>query len=129
MRTGGDKASPLHGSMAKGPRRYNGSAMSRFLKRLLLMLATLGAGALAYTLMRAEGERALRRVRRGAEPLPPLEPSQSPRKPAAEPESARAEAAPAAEPAEPVRCVALKADGARCSRDAQPGSEYCWQHA
>lgn len=105
--------------------------MSRFLKRLLLMLTTLGAGAFVYTLMRAEGERVLRRVRRGSEPLPPLEPSRAPRKPAAEPEQARAEAPPAAqsETAEPARCAAIKADGTRCSRDAQPGSQHCWQHA
>ncbi len=81
--------------------------MGRLLKRLLLVLATLGAGAFLYTLMRAEGERALRRVRRGTEPLPPVEPQ------------AR----------EPDRCTALKADGARCSREAQPGSQHCWQHA
>lgn len=105
--------------------------MDRLLKRLLLMLATLGAGALAYTLMRAEGERALRRTRRSAQPLPPLEPSHTPRKPAAEPEQARAEAPPAAAPqdGQPDRCTALKADGARCSREAQAGSQYCWQHA
>ena len=105
--------------------------MGRFLKRLLLMLATLSAGAFVYTLMRAEGERALRRGRRGTEPLPPLEPSYAARKPAAEPEPARTDTAPAAEPqaGQPGRCIAVKADGTRCSRDAQEGSRYCWQHA
>lgn len=26
------------------------------------------------------------------------------------------------------RCAATTGSGARCSRDAEPGSRYCWQH-
>jgi len=73
--------------------------MKRICKRLLLLLATLGAGALAYALMRSEGERVLRRV----------------------------EEEPAAPP-EPGRCIAITSSGRGCERQAQPGSQYCWQH-
>jgi hypothetical protein len=41
------------------------------IKRLLWMLATLGAGALAYALLRAEGERVLRRPEREPAAGPP----------------------------------------------------------
>lgn len=110
--------------------------MSRILKRFLLLIATLGAGALVYNLMRAEGERALRRVRHGSRPLPPLEPSRTARKPAPVPDHAPADPAPpAAEVArleakvtEPGRCAALKKSGERCAREAQPDSDFCWQH-
>lgn len=38
------------------------------------------------------------------------------------------EAAP--EPtAEPPRCAAVTQSGTRCSREPEPGSAYCWQHA
>jgi hypothetical protein len=84
--------------------------MKRICKRLLLLLATLGAGALAYTLMRSEGERVLRRV----EEEPPAAPPPGPR--------------PQAAAAEPARCIAITSSGERCERQAQPGSQYCWQH-
>ena len=29
---------------------------------------------------------------------------------------------------EPVQCAAETKDGSQCSRNAEPGSEYCWQH-
>lgn len=29
----------------------------------------------------------------------------------------------------PGQCKAITATGNRCSRNAQPGSDYCWQHA
>ncbi len=110
--------------------------MSRILKRFLLLLTTLGAGALIYNLMRAEGERALLRARRGPRPLPPLEPSGTARKPAPVPDHAPADPAPpAAEAAriqakvtEPGRCAAIKKSGERCTREAQPDSDFCWQH-
>jgi hypothetical protein len=110
--------------------------MPRFIKRLLLFVATLGAGAQVYNLMRAEGERALRRMRREPRPLPPLEPSRAARKPAPVPDHAPADPAPpaaeaartAAKVTEPDRCVATKKSGERCSRETQPGSQYCWQH-
>jgi hypothetical protein len=28
----------------------------------------------------------------------------------------------------PGRCLAETRSGGRCSRDAEPGSDYCWQH-
>lgn len=113
--------------------------MPRFIKKLLLFLATLGAAAATYKLMRAEGERALLKSRRGSRPLPPLEPSRAARKPAPVPDHAPADPAPPAaeaarteakvtEPTEMGRCAATKKSGERCSREAQPGSEYCWQH-
>jgi hypothetical protein len=103
--------------------------MRRFIKRLLLLLATLGTAAATYKLMRAEGERALLKSRRGSRPLPPLEPSRTARKPAPVPDHAPAAPAPPAAEVEPARCAAIKKNGERCARDAQPGSEYCWQHA
>lgn len=114
--------------------RYNRSIMGRFLKRFLLMLATLGAGALTYKLMRAEGERALASARRTGGRLPPLEPSSAPRKSGPDPERARASAAPATdarafEAAQAERCAGRTKSGSRCSREAQPDSRYCWQHA
>lgn len=111
--------------------------MRRFVKRLLMIATTLGLGALVYNLMRAEGERVLRRAHRGPAGLPPLEPSEAPRRPAATPEEARAAAEPAAAaraaPAasrvdEPARCIGVKKSGERCLREAQTGSAYCWQH-
>jgi len=87
-----------------------GRVMKRLCKRLLLLLATLGAGALAYALMRSEGERVLREVE-GSQPAAP-------------PPRPRSKAA-----AEPGRCVAVTTSGKRCAREALPGSDYCWQHA
>lgn len=31
-------------------------------------------------------------------------------------------------PAAAVRCAGHTKDGARCSRNAEPGSRFCWQH-
>jgi hypothetical protein len=31
--------------------------------------------------------------------------------------------------AEPARCAAVTQSGNRCSRETEPGSAYCWQHA
>jgi hypothetical protein len=83
--------------------------MMSILKRLLLILATLGFGALAYALLRAEGERALRPATGGPRQEPPGAPPPAP-----------VEA--------PRRCAAVTASGKRCARETQPGSEYCWQH-
>jgi hypothetical protein len=84
------------------------------IKRLLWMLATLGAGALAYALLRAEGERILRR--------PEREPAAGP------PPEAPAVAAGGAAETGPRRCAAVTASGKPCGREPQPGSAYCWQH-
>jgi len=35
----------------------------------------------------------------------------------------------AAAAAQPQRCVATTRSGSRCTRDAEPGSDRCWQHA
>lgn len=89
--------------------------MKRICKRLLLILATLGLGAVAYSLLRAEGERALSgsdETGAGAAGEPPPEP---------------AKPAEAAEK-EPRRCTAKTSSGRRCAREALPGSQYCWQH-
>ena len=76
--------------------------MMRILKRLLLILTTLGFGALAYALLRAEGERALRPAGGGG---PREEPPGAPQpRPAPEPVAA------------PRRCVAVTASGKRCVR-------------
>jgi hypothetical protein len=87
--------------------------MMRILKRLLLILATLGFGALAYALLRAEGERALRPATGGPREEPPGAP-----RPAPQPGPVEA----------PRRCAAVTASGKPCAREVQPGSEYCWQH-
>jgi hypothetical protein len=88
--------------------------MKRICKRLLLLLATLGAGALAYALLRAEGERVLRRPER--EPAA----GAAPKEPAG--------AAGGAAETGPRRCAAVTASGKPCGREPQPGSQYCWQH-
>jgi hypothetical protein len=100
--------------------------MTRFLKRFVFALLTLGLGALAYALLRAEGERSLRPARaRGTGGEPPSDRDAS----------GGAAAAPEASPsgpqatAEPRRCAGLTQSGKRCSRPAEPGSDYCWQHA
>jgi len=90
----------------------------RILKRLLLIVATLGLGAVAYALLRAEGERALRPAGGGgAREEPPGAPPGAP-KPAPSPAAVAA----------PGRCVGVTASGKRCAREASPGSDYCWQH-
>ncbi len=83
--------------------------MYRFVKRLLILLGTLGLGALAYGLLRNEGE------------LGAPEEADLPAAPEPEPAEARS-AAP------PSRCAATTKGGKRCGREAQPGSRYCWQH-
>jgi|GEM_PF-2418564 len=93
--------------------------MSRFLKRFIFALVTLGLGALAYALLRAEGERSLRPVRAtgGSSEAPPPEPAPAPQGEGSGPD------------AEPRRCAGMTKSGKRCSRPAEPGSDYCWQHA
>lgn len=81
--------------------------MRRFLKRLLFLAATLGLGALAYSLMRTEGERVLRPVSGGGGGEPP---------------------GPKPVEGEPPRCAGTTRSGSRCTREAQPGSDFCWQH-
>jgi len=98
--------------------------MTRFLKRFVFALLTLGLGALAYALLRAEGERSFRPVREAdssGEP-PPVDRT---------PESGPEPVAPtASEPAAaPRQCAATTKSGKRCARPAEPGSDYCWQHA
>lgn len=88
--------------------------MKRILKRLSLILATLGLGAVAYSLLRAEGERALRPATGASKEGPAGEPPTEPK--AAAEEKRR-------------RCAAKTSSGKRCTREAQPGSQYCWQHA
>jgi hypothetical protein len=39
------------------------------------------------------------------------------------------EETPEATAAEPARCAAVTQSGNRCSRETEPGSAYCWQHA
>lgn len=97
--------------------------MHRFLKRLLWVATTLGFGAVAYALMRNEGERVLRAgspERGGEEPRPRPVPRTS--------ERPVPEAPPAVE-VEVARCVAVTKSGVRCAREPVRGSEYCWQHA
>ena len=100
--------------------------MTRFLKRFVFALLTLGLGALAYALLRTEGERSLRPVREGntgGEPPPDRDaPGGAP---------AVLETAPSGPEAtaEPRRCAAVTKSGKRCTRPAEPGSDYCWQHA
>lgn len=88
---------------------YNRPIMHRFVKRLFWLATTLGLGALAYALMRNEGERVMRFVSREG-------------RGEGEPPGSRAEAGPA-------QCAAFTKSGERCVREAQPGSDFCWQHA
>ncbi len=82
--------------------------MHRFLRKLLLLLGTLGLGALAYGLLRAEEESGPQAEAAGPAPAAPEPP-----------------AAPAATDAQ---CEAVTKSGRRCGREAQPGSRFCWQH-
>ena len=91
--------------------------MIGFLKRLLLLLGTLGLGALAYSLLRTEGEL-------GA-PAEAAGPGAAGPEPEPRPEPEPAGAPPTVAPA---RCAATTKSGKRCGREAQPGSRYCWQH-
>lgn len=97
--------------------------MHGFWKRLVWVVGTLGLGALAYALMRNEGERVLRAVSRerggGDEPRPRPRPVAAP----------APEAPGRGEEAGPPQCVAVTKSGDRCAREPQPGSAYCWQHA
>jgi len=100
--------------------------MRRFLKSLVWVATTLGLGALAYALMRAEGERSLR-------PVPHESGDGGPRpKPAPRPVAVSEPAQPAPRAAaakgKPPRCAALKKNGERCAREPLAGSKYCWQH-
>lgn len=45
-----------------------------------------------------------------------------------EAEANRPVAAPSAKTAAKVRCAGHTKDGKRCSRFAEPGSRFCWQH-
>lgn len=88
--------------------------MTRFFKRLLFALITLGLGALGYALLRAEAERCMGSV---------------PREPSAPPPAGRPRPVAEPEPApEPPVCAATTKSGKPCARPAQPGSRYCWQH-
>ena len=123
--------------------------MNRTFKRIVYALGTLGLGALAYALLRSEGERVLAPVkeRLGSGPSGRTEEEAGGRPQAAgagdapvrasAPRRARgAKAAPApAVPAaaartadSPDRCAARTKSGARCARAPLPDSEYCWQH-
>lgn len=60
----------------------------------------------------------------GSAPARVEEPSRAPR-----PTSSPGAAAESGEAAEPARCAAVTQGGTRCSREAEPGSATCWQHA
>ncbi len=98
--------------------------MTRFFKRLLFALGTLGLGALAYALLRAEDGESAPAVRTSepepSRPRPEPEPRPAPKsRPAPKPQETSAE---------PPVCAGRTKSGKRCSRPAQPGSKYCWQH-
>lgn len=117
-------------------------------RRLFLILSTLAAGAVAYLAwtrrdeLRRELERVQGEWRSGVrdEPGPARRPgaasretTEGTRTPPSGSSTARAEPDPAAAagaPDEPrPRCAAETRSGRRCSRPAEPGSQYCWQHA
>lgn len=112
-----------------------------------LSLATAAVGALAWTrrddLKRAWGEwqAATANAGKGGKgsgggpkvngPVPGSERARvAPSRPKAEPPKAppAVDAAPANENAAQPRCAAETRGGKRCSREAEPGSRYCWQH-
>lgn len=73
--------------------------------RLILFLLTLGLGAVGYSLLRSGSAPAAREATSpggGTEPEPAA--------------------------AAPGRCAAITQGGSRCTREAEPGSGYCWQH-
>jgi hypothetical protein len=120
--------------------------MRRFLL-FVLSLATAAVGALAWTrrddLKRTWGEWQAATANAGKDksssgprvngPVPGSEqarvaPSRSQPKPAPPAAPASVDAAPANENATPPRCAAETRGGKRCSREAEPGSKFCWQH-
>lgn len=46
----------------------------------------------------------------------------------AAPQSLRSTPAPRSAPVTSSRCQAITKKGTQCSRNAQPGRQYCWQH-
>ena len=110
--------------------------MMRFFKRLVFALVTLGLGALAYALLRTEGERVLRTVTPSGpseEPSPEPEAEEPRERPApavrTEPATPPAAEESVEDAAEPRICAGTTKAGKPFSRPAQPGSDYCWQHA
>lgn len=85
--------------MSGPPPGYNDAVM----RRLILFVLTLGLGAVAYSLLRA-----------GCGDAPGSE---------APPGAGGGDAPPAG-----GRCAARTRSGSRCTRQAEPGSGYCWQH-
>lgn len=79
------------------------------MRKILLFLLTIilgGVAWLVYEELRRSGAPRPATPRRQPPPSPPRQrPSQG-----------------------PTRCVATTRSGKRCSRDAEPGSELCWQH-
>ncbi|MGD2115969.1 MAG: hypothetical protein PVG07_13000 [Acidobacteriota bacterium] len=93
--------------------------MSRFFKRLFFALVTLGLGAFCYALLRAEARDEAGAAGGSADAGSPA--------PSGRPAAA---AGRREEPSttEPRACAGKTRSGKRCSRPAQPGSRYCWQH-
>jgi hypothetical protein len=89
--------------------------MLRILRRFLLILITLALGAFGYALLRTETG--------GGSRAEPGEADEG-EAPAPAPEAVEGPAASA----QPRRCRALTRGGKRCSREAEAGSDYCWQH-
>ncbi|HEX2253227.1 MAG TPA: hypothetical protein VHQ65_08165 [Thermoanaerobaculia bacterium] len=91
------------------------------IRRLLWIFAGLGAAVAVGALLQ----------RRGALPpaavgeVPDTSPGGGPAR-AAEPVASPASEAEPAD--EPIQCAGITRSGERCSRQADPGSGFCWQH-
>ncbi len=104
-------------------------------RRLLFVLAGLGAAAGAFAWWRRAGripewpEPAGRGGGPREQPRPAPDRASPPRAGSAQ---ARVRSQPAPEPAAAPaerRCAAITQGGSRCTREAEAGSEYCWQHS
>lgn len=107
--------------------------MHRILKKILWLLGLAGASAALYALLRGEGERVLRAVPRApdrdrsAGTTGAAAASSGASRPSTSSASSSSSSSAASAPG--GRCVATTQSGSRCTRPADEGSRYCWQHA
>ena len=95
------------------------------MRKLLFLVLAFSAGVLTLAWINS------RPARRSAPRRPHAGPDDTPHRERARPRSttpSRETSAPRASSTEPRRCAGTTASGKRCSREAQEGSRFCWQH-
>lgn len=76
-------------------------------RKIFWLLTTLGLAGLVWWWVEQREPRGFSPAPRPAAAEPPVPPEEQ----------------------KPRRCIAVTRSGERCSREAQPGSDLCWQHA